>query len=269
MADRKSYILPVGSNGRDRLAKLNKMLSPSTYHFFQKMGLKEGQKVLEIGCGTGNVTSMIAHQVGPSGHVTAIDVNAEQIEVAREQIKLKNITNVSFYNQSVLDPFLFVERFDVVYSRLTIMHVSNFQLALKNMYAALADGGILACEEASNARYIHYPYNAAYDKSRILLIELSKIKGMDPYIGDKIFGFFQQLKLTGVAVDLVQPIYQTEEERSILQQFFDEVKCNYIKHELITDLEASKMSEEIRRYAMKGDNFITFPSITQIWARKL
>jgi len=46
------------------------------------LGVAPGDKVLHIGCGTGYFTAMLAHVVGPSGHVIAIDVDAGLAERA-------------------------------------------------------------------------------------------------------------------------------------------------------------------------------------------
>ena len=47
--------------------------------------LKAGEKVLEVGCGCGKTTGALAAAVQPEGFVTAMDVSAPMLEVARQR----------------------------------------------------------------------------------------------------------------------------------------------------------------------------------------
>src|SRR5438045_5100494 len=54
-----------------------------------------GMKVLDVATGTGEPAITLASQVGPSGHVTALDVSAELLEVATERARSRGLTNFS------------------------------------------------------------------------------------------------------------------------------------------------------------------------------
>ena len=56
---------------------------------------------------------------------------------------------------------------------------------------------------------------------------------MDPCIGDKLYTYFYQLGLMEINAKFIQPIYSTEEERSIIPQFFNEVKDYSDKNKLM------------------------------------
>ena len=61
----------------------------------QMINLSEGDKVLDMACGTGNVTKYIADVVGPSGKVVGIDPDASRIKMAIE--KYKGISHLEFH----------------------------------------------------------------------------------------------------------------------------------------------------------------------------
>lgn len=48
-----------------------------------RFGLRKGERVLDIGCGTGNLTEVLAAVVGPTGKITAIDLSLSMIKKAR------------------------------------------------------------------------------------------------------------------------------------------------------------------------------------------
>ena len=51
----------------------------------EKLNLKDGMNVLDLGCGTGLLASVIAKRIGESGMVTAVDPDKDRIKIAREK----------------------------------------------------------------------------------------------------------------------------------------------------------------------------------------
>ncbi|CAB4002509.1 Hypothetical predicted protein [Paramuricea clavata] len=62
--------------------------------FIRELNLSLGDKVLDMGCGTGHLTKYIADIVGPDGQVVGIDPDAERIKIAEE--KYKEVGNLQF-----------------------------------------------------------------------------------------------------------------------------------------------------------------------------
>src|SRR5262245_12119379 len=59
-------------------------------------GLKPGQRVLDIACGTGEPSLSAAERVGPSGHVLATDFVEEMVSYAREKAERRGLKNMEF-----------------------------------------------------------------------------------------------------------------------------------------------------------------------------
>ena len=89
MADRAStmpepeYIL--GHSGREILRPMRQaaILRPITERLLRSAGVRPGMRVLDLGCGSGDVTMLAAELVGASGSVVGIDRSPEVIAVAR------------------------------------------------------------------------------------------------------------------------------------------------------------------------------------------
>ena len=62
--------------------------------FIATLNVQPGDKVLDMGCGTGELTQYIANQVGDTGAVVGVDPDQARIEVAKENIK--RLSNASF-----------------------------------------------------------------------------------------------------------------------------------------------------------------------------
>jgi SAM-dependent methyltransferase len=104
-------------------------------------GVQEGDRVLDVGCGTGYLTVRAAHAVGPTGRVVGADPAAEVIEYARSV----SPPRCDFH---VAGGDAIPEReasFDVVVSSLAVHHIPPKErpLAMREMYRVLRPGGRL------------------------------------------------------------------------------------------------------------------------------
>jgi len=106
------YILATGGKDVKRLRLLHEVYGPGTEALFHRVGLRDGQRVVEIGCGSGNIACWVAQQIAPSGSVMAIDVASDQIEQARRQAQSRNLRNIEFQVADAYSPRLPEGSFD-------------------------------------------------------------------------------------------------------------------------------------------------------------
>ena len=106
--------------------------------------LRPGEKVLDVGCGTGRVVSLAATLVGDEGRVVGIDASPKMIELARERVR-KEGTKAEF-RTAVMEELSFAESsFDVVLSSQALHHVPRDAKvrAVREMLRVLRPGGRL------------------------------------------------------------------------------------------------------------------------------
>ena len=104
--------------------------------------LRSGERVLDVACGTGVVARGAAEQVGASGHVAAIDVNAAMLEVAR-RIDPPAGAPIAWDQASALDLPYDEGSFDVVLCQLGLQFFPDPGAALRQMRRVLVARGRL------------------------------------------------------------------------------------------------------------------------------
>ena len=95
---------------------MNARLRPLADELLSRVSLEGGESVLDVGCGGGATTAMIASAIGGQGQVLVIDISEPLLEHARRGCS--GFTNVSFENADAQVHKLPVSGFDVLVSRL-------------------------------------------------------------------------------------------------------------------------------------------------------
>ena len=102
-----------------------------------------GERVLDIGFGTGVTTVPFAEAVGPTGHVTGVDISRPMLEAAQRRIAEHSLGNVDLLlADAQVHPFA-PGSFDLVTSRLGVMFFADPTAAFRNLLGALKPGGRL------------------------------------------------------------------------------------------------------------------------------
>ncbi len=157
---------------------------------YLKVGLKDAECVLDVGCGSGVVTRDIARVT--KGHVTAIDGSQDMINVAHRMLKdYHNVTlkTMDAHHLSIKD-----NTFDIVTCNLLLMWTDNPQQVVNEMARVVKpQGKVLASLEPDFGGKIHWPENKKIDP--LFSGEAIRKKGGDPHIGRKLRMLFVRADL--------------------------------------------------------------------------
>jgi ubiquinone/menaquinone biosynthesis C-methylase UbiE len=124
-----------------RWAKQNNGPFQSTTKLITVAGLRSGNKVLDLACGTGTVTKKILAKIGKKGHVVGVDSSSTAIRIAKKWAVGKS--NVDFVVSDVENLHLH-EKFDVVTCQYALFFFPNAHKVLQNAKHCLKKGGMLA-----------------------------------------------------------------------------------------------------------------------------
>ncbi|MBM3148779.1 MAG: methyltransferase domain-containing protein [Chloroflexi bacterium] len=116
----------------------------------ERSGIKEGMKVLDLGCGSGAFTPFIARTVGEKGKVYALDIQADMLaQLERKLAKPENrdIKNVKLVRANAYELPFDDGFFDLVYMVTVLQEIPDRKRALQEVGRVLKKGGILAVTE--------------------------------------------------------------------------------------------------------------------------
>lgn len=116
---------------------------------------KTNPRVLDLGCGTGNITKKVLERF-PEAHVTCLDLSDKMIEQAKE--KLADYDNIEYVNGdfTIID---IIDKYDAIISSLALHHIATDEdkkEMYKHIYEALENDGVFYNADVIKA---NSPYN--------------------------------------------------------------------------------------------------------------
>lgn len=247
-ADR--YTLKVGQQGATRLQLVNQIYGPESERVLREAGLRFGARVADIGCGTGTMSLYMASVVGEAGSVTGIDINPAQIEQAQLLAKSQTVQRkLTFQVGGAYEPGLPEGAFDLVYSRLLLMHLDRPEDAIAAMSRLLAPGGTLVCEEASVDSTFCDPPCDSQPKLHAIASKMAAKRGCDFNIAHRLYHLISASGLGDVRVSAHQPLYVTGEQKLLEVLSFAETIEFVVSEGFCTREEFAAICDELRQCA--------------------
>jgi ubiquinone/menaquinone biosynthesis C-methylase UbiE len=124
---------------------------PATETLLELIGLRAGDRVLDVAAGTGDSSIMAARRVGPSGHVLAVDISANMLKGADESAREAGLTNFETRVMNAEKLELEADSFDAIISRIALMLFPDPLKALTEMHRVVQPGGRVAAMVFSTA----------------------------------------------------------------------------------------------------------------------
>lgn len=153
-----------------------------------------GENILDVACGTGVTTRLVKEKVGPTGHVTGLDINAGMLIKARE---LAAGFDIEFTESDVIGTKLKSNSFDAVISQHGYHYFPDQTAALAEFYRVLMPQGRIAISI--------WDGHSAYTEAICLAVE--------KYISPEIARIQRGQRITPSASDLTKQLSDAKFER--------------------------------------------------------
>ncbi len=198
-----TYVLGHADVEVRRLLLQARLYDNDTEHALHRAGLRPGMRVLDVGCGPGDVSFVAARLVGPAGTVLGVDAAAEIIEVARTRAAELGPSWVSFEQATIADITL-DELVDAAVGRLILMHLPDPESALRQL--AMRPGGVIAFCETDIGAVRSIPETPQFRAVTEGIVSAFRAVGLDPGFGTTLYSLFQRAGLPSPQLSLAAPI---------------------------------------------------------------
>lgn len=168
-AIRPEYILGHTEAELARLVFQARFYEKQTRLHLQDAGLAAGMRVLDFGCGVGDVAFLAASLVGPTGRVVGIDHSPAAVRTAQTRAATQGLQQVEFHcaDDSQLTDRFAAGSFDAVIGRLVLMYQPDPTACLRRLSALLQVGGFAMFQEAQMAMGWHGAWPPAPTLTRL------------------------------------------------------------------------------------------------------
>jgi ubiquinone/menaquinone biosynthesis C-methylase UbiE len=199
------YVLGHADSEIERLLLQGRLHNDFTEHALHLAGLQPGMRVLDVGCGPGDVSYIAARLVGPTGTVLGVDSNARIVEFARARAADRFLHNVRFQTAGIADLSL-DEPVDAVIGRLILMHLPHPVEALRRLATMVRPGGVVAFCETDGSVVCSIPKLPLWQAVKDAALEAFAGAGLDPSFGFRLRSVFQQAGLPAPRLTLGAPL---------------------------------------------------------------
>ncbi|MFC4007146.1 class I SAM-dependent methyltransferase [Nonomuraea purpurea] len=173
--------------------------------------LKAHMKVLDVGSGPGTITADLAAR---TGHLTASEVSAEALELARAEVNARGLTNVDFTVTDVHALDFPDDTFCVVHAHQVLQHVGDPVRALREMRRVTKPAGYVAARDSDYSAFTWYPLLPELDEWLALYQKVARGNGGEPDAGRRLLSWARAAGFTDITATSSTWCFATPDDRA-------------------------------------------------------
>jgi ubiquinone/menaquinone biosynthesis C-methylase UbiE len=181
------YALGHSEEELDRLKTQARLIDPITRRFFDEAGIEPGMRVLDVGCGAGDTSVLVAEMVGEGGEVVGVD--RAPAAIAAAQAKGEGRGNLHFLEGDPAE-MSFEQSYDAVVGRYVLMFQNHPATMLRRLASHLRPGGLMVFHELDYEGISSFPPLPTFDQVKRWNTETTRLYGADPRMGAKLLAAF-------------------------------------------------------------------------------
>lgn len=253
-----------------RLIRQSALYADMTEALLRRAGIRQGMRVLDVGCGSGCVSLLAARLVGPTGAVVGVDRSPQALALARSRGVEENLRQVEFVEADLAD-FECNDTFDALIGRFVLMFLPNPSAILRKLSRYVHKGGVVAFQEMDIAAARIVPDMPLWQECGERIRETFQRASVDIQMGAKLHATF-------LHAGLPQPQMQLQAKVGGVP--------NFPAHEYIADivssllpmmerfgvasaatLEIGTLAVRLREEMISRDGVMILPSLIDAWVR--
>ncbi len=265
------YALGHSEQELQRLSHQGQVFGPFTRQLFEEAGVSQGMRVLDVGCGTGDVAFLAADLVGPSGEVVGVDRERTAVDWANARAHSRGTRNVKFVEGDPAE-MEFDRQFDAVVGRLVLMYYPDPVDTVRKLMRHVRPGGLIVFQEIDLANACSMPVAPLFERSMTWIKQTLSGTGARIQMGlelypvfvaaglpgpsmriDALIGGGPQCPLFEVVAELIQSLLPVMEELNIASA---------------AEVETSTLAQRIRDEVVALNGVVVSAGFIGAWSRK-
>ena len=146
-SENPEYVLGHSERELERLIEQAAFFGDLTAHTLRLAGLQPGMRVLDLGCGAGDVSFLAAAIVGPTGQVVGADQNADAIKLATGRADAAGLSSRVSFTIGDITQLPYRQEFDAVIGRLVILYLGDQAAGVRAFANYVKRDGIIYFQE--------------------------------------------------------------------------------------------------------------------------
>lgn len=186
----------------DRLAIQAQIVQDMEGNLLQQTGLKSNDRILEMGCGPGFISNILA-KVAPDSEILSLDYSFDLLQQFYKNVSIIPAGGTKAVCASGNALPLKDQSRDFVYARFLMQHVPEPVTFITEGRRVLTDNGIFCIVDSDDSLIIHYPEN---DKINNFLKHVQSIQteqGGDRFVGKKLSNLMVQAGFKDVKTQII------------------------------------------------------------------
>jgi SAM-dependent methyltransferase len=264
------YALGHSEDELTRLGQQAQAYAPFTRTLFAQAGIRPGMRILDVGCGAGDVSFLAADLVGPSGEVVGTDFAEKAVGWATARAQAREQATVRF---QVGDPTLleFERPFDAVVGRLVLMYYPDPIAAVQKLLRHVRPGGAIIFQEFDMESIRSIPPAPTFDRAAGWVRRTLSATGTRINMGLELFPVFRAAGLPEPSLRLDALIGGGEDFPydifvGVVKSLLPAMEGLQIATAAEVDLET--LAERIRDEVTAGNGVVVSPALIGAWSRK-
>ena len=263
------YFLGYRQAEQERLERQSEELALDTRWLLDRVGLRDGSRVVEMGCGPRGCLDLISQRVGATGRVIGVERSNEEVGRAEQFVADGDLGNVQVLHGDARATGLPKGTFDLAMARLVLVNVPDPEQIVAEMVRLVRPGGIVALYEADCiGQVVGDPPLPAWTRLFQLLNAYAELNGIDRFIGRRVPRLLRQAGLVDVCVNPVLHVYPPGHgRRMIMLEFVENVRDRILGNNLIGEPELNDLVGALRRHLEDPETLVLSSIYIQAWGR--
>src|SRR5262245_15723775 len=184
------YVLGTSEVELQRLIDQSRFYGELTEDVLRRAGICTGMRVLDVGCGAGDVSLLVASLVGPTGSIIGIDRTPECVQLARARVASSQVADATFLEGDLLQLTLSVP-VDAIVGRFVLLYLADPVSALRRLSRFGRPGGLMVFQEMDMTAARSAPPVPLYQTVVHWIIETFRRGGVEVDMGSRLFTTFR------------------------------------------------------------------------------